>query len=448
MNPKIVRDIIYPLHEFSFKRETFSILKEIEKTQWLSSSEIKEMQWLKLKKLLQHAAKTVPYYKDLFEKNNCMPHSLYSYEDFKYVPILTKEIIRKNNRELISESPYKKFLVPGSTTGTSGEPLDYFICQNRIAYNNAFEIRSRRWIGLDNFDKKIWLWGRRRKQARVVKILKSVRDYSLNKKLFLCDFMDEQVILNFFNLVKRFRPKFLYCYANAIYHIAQYIKDNNIDGSAFEIEGIITTAEVLYEHQRKIISDAFKCRVAVEYGSSDGGLTAQECEYGNLHINSEGILLEISENQDNDYGEILITNLNSYSMPFIRYKIGDIGELSEKSCQCGRNLPILNKIIGRTMDGLWTKNGGRVDSLVIDTIAEEHGILKFKIHQTSYEEILLKLVVNSNYTKKFEKWFKNELENLFGYPLVIKFVYKNNLPIKPGEKHRYITTDVKSPFNT
>ena len=115
------------------------------------------------------------------------------------------------------------------------------------------------------------------------------------------------------------------------------------------LKAIFCTGEVLYDHQRELISETFGVPVANGYGARDAGFIAHECPAGKMHIAAEHVIVEILDESGQsvpkgEVGEIVITNLDGYAMPFIRYKTGDLGALADEQCPCGRGLPLMKEI--------------------------------------------------------------------------------------------------------
>lgn len=439
MNNYLVKNIIYRGYDFLLGRKSLSVLSSIQQSQWFSKAEIEQLQLNSLHELLTHAYDTVPYYRQIMDENNCRPGSFSSIDDIKKLPPLTKDIIRRRPQDLLSARYPLSHLIKAHTTGSTGQPLTFFVSRQRIAFNNAFEMRGRKWLDVDPFAKRIWLWGRLSSGSKMILYLKNIRDHLFNKKIISCNYLDEQTITKVLDEFGKYSPVYLYCYASAIAYIANYMRENDIDGRKFGIKAIITTAETLFPHQKKVIENVFACTVAIEYGSSDAGLTAQECRYGSLHVHAEGFIIENDEEND---GELLITNLNSFGMPFIRYRIGDIGNIVNKKCQCGRELPVIESLTGRVMDCLVSKSGRRIDSLVVDSISEYHTIQRFKIHQSDYDQLSIQLIVTEDYSVGFEDDFTASIEQLFGHSVTCQFKYVDEMENTSGGKLKYISSDV------
>jgi len=435
---------IFKAQEKHLNRNTFCFLEELQQTQWLTSKRLEKIQIESLHKLLEHAYTSVPYYKKIMDEYDCPPSKIKNLDDLKLIPSLTKKIIRENSLSLMSDQSKKLGMRSTCTTGSTGQYLELSVSAERSAFNNALELRNREWLGVDPFGKKMLLWGRAQSDKKFSIFIRKVRDILVNKKKYLCDSLNIDEAEAFIHEVHKWNPEYLYCYAGSIAYISRLLSDNKIPMYKNQLKGIITTAEVLLDYQRKMIIEAFATKVFNEYGSAECGLIAHECEEGSLHINSEGVIVEIDNSEGCTHGELVVTVLRSYGMPIIRYRMGDVGELmiDSSKCACGRGLPVLKSLMGRTVDAMYSKSGARLDSLVIDTIAEDSSVLLFRIHQESFTDISLLLAVSEKYDKTYEMKVVANLEKLFGYKLNCDFEYRTVEDLKGKGKFRHITSDV------
>jgi phenylacetate-CoA ligase len=315
---------------------------------------------------------------------------------------------------------------------------------DRGAHISAYICRDRRWWGVDQSEKEVVFWGNSI-MLNTQSLVKKTRDVLINSRILSFFDVTEENLFKYLVFLRRYKPRFMYGYASAFYLFSLFLKKQRIDIGNLGIKAVFTTAEKLDEYQRKVIEDAFKCPVAVEYGSREGGFIAQECPHKRMHINAEGIYVEIDRNKGLDnQGEIIVTNLDTFAFPFIRYKTGDIGKLSNKSCPCGRGLPIIESIDGRKTDFLVNKDGRIIHALgLIYVIREIEGVSKFKVHQKDTQSLHVNLVVNHSFdTQKNTNIIRSEIEKLFGHSLSIDINIVDNIPLSRSGKYSYVTSDV------
>lgn len=438
MHPLIIEKILFPFHERLFGRKTFVFLKELERSQWLDEKELAEYQLSKLKKLLCHCSQNVVYYRRLFAAGGFVPEKLNDLNQFSRLPVLDKKTIRENFNELKAQN-FGNRLVKMSTGGSSGEPLMFWVDKNRVSYDKALRLRDRKWWGIGAGDREAVFWGspvELSKQDR----LKKIRDAFFNSRLLSAFDMTEDTMPRYAEEITAYKPRHIFGYPSSIYLFAQFAQRNKIDLASAGVKVIFTTGEMLYDFQREIIQKTFDCPLADEYGARDVGFIAQECPKGSLHI-SENILVET-----NNQGELILTNLDSYGMPFLRYRTGDIGEINYSQCACGRKLKVLKKIEGRRNDMLVTAGGKMVHPAVMNHIFRSiEGVGEFQVIQKAQDYLLTNIVRNAKFSASTEQIIRAKIsEHIGAVRIQVNFVDKIT-PEKSG-KFRYVISEVVSPI--
>lgn len=259
--------------------------------------------------------------------------------------------------------------------------------------------------------------------------------------------MTPEVMTGYVNLMNKKKPRVIVGYPSAMHMLAQHIEHTSSLTLNFAPKGIVVTAEVLLPNQREAIAKVFNAPVINEYGARDGGLIAYECPKGSMHIVAENVFLEVDEataiNGDPFSGDVLVTNLDSFAYPFIRYRLGDQVTLSKKRCECGRGLPCLENIKGRKTDWLTDQTGKKIHGLVIaHTIGKIQGVKQFQIIQKTESELVIKLVKNSLYKDTDTDLISDSLQKYFSTPMAIKVVPVDQIETAPSGKHRFIINEV------
>ena len=205
--------------------------------------------------------------------------------------------------------------------------------------------------------------------------------------------------------IEELQPEFISGYPGAIYLVAQFIERGR--KSRLRPRVVITGAEPLYDYQRELFRRVFECETYSIYSSWEAHNVAAECPvHSGYHMAAENMVVEIVDDKDEPVpagveGRILITTLHNYAMPFIRYDIGDVGIGSEKVCSCGRGLPLLAGITGRTCDFLFASSGERIPGISLPwSFLNFLGVEQFQIVQESYEHVTVKLVLDGKYTQE------------------------------------------------
>lgn len=383
---RVIAGLVFPLHEAVKGHSTVRVRREMERSQWWTPDRLEQLRITRLQELLRHAATHVPYYRQLFAERGLCPEDFSSLADLRHLPFLTKPIIRAHQEQL--KSSQAKGLARFNTGGSSGEPLIFFIGNERVSHDVAAKWRATRWWGVDIGDPEVVLWGSPIELGAQDRV-RLLRDRLLRTTLLPAFEMSEQKLAGFVREIRAIRPRMLFGYPSAFAHIARYLERTAQTVADLGIQVAFVTSERLYDHQRALIERVFNCPVANGYGGRDAGFIAHQCPQGGMHITAEDIIVEIVDGAGHvlppgQSGEIVVTHLATRDYPFIRYRTGDVGVLDDALCPCGRGLPLLKQIEGRTTDFVVTADGTVMHGLsLIYILRDLPGIQSFKIIQES-----------------------------------------------------------------
>lgn len=322
-------------------------------SQYWDVDAIKAYQWEKLQVLLHHAYQRVPYYRRLFKQHGLCPKDIQNLEDFSRIPVLTKRDMQRSLDDMIAEGTDTASLPLNSTGGSTGMPLNFYQDDNYIQWADAARLRAWRYsVGITDADLEAELWGAVRdigKGLTVRQVLWGVlRERSLSVNTFDLDQLTLKKYLRYYNIVK---PTIIRGYATSLHYVARYIENHAI--RVHKPRAVISSTEVLHPRMRDTIERVFGCRVFDSYGCREVSQIATECDAHNgLHIVFENQYVEL------DGQDILVTNLNNFVMPFIRYRVGDLASAIDASpCTCGRMSPRIVSLIGRDNDNIELPSG-------------------------------------------------------------------------------------------
>ncbi len=267
----LISSVLFPLHERFKKHDSVKVCKEMESSQWWDERQLKELQFSKLCQLLKHTQTHVPYYRKLFEEIGFKVENMRSITDLRRIPFLDKSKIRANTEALKSE--IAQDLASFNTSGSSGEPLIFYIGKKRVSHDVAAKWRATRWWGVDIGDQEIVVWGSPI-ELDVQDNIRILRDRLFRTKLLPAFEMSEQKLDGFLEEIRTMRPKMLFGYPSALSHIARHADTRKQDMSNLDIRVAFVTSERLYDEQRLQINRTFNCPVANGYGSRDSGFIA------------------------------------------------------------------------------------------------------------------------------------------------------------------------------
>jgi phenylacetate-CoA ligase len=444
MLPLLSRHLFCPLHEWALRRSTFRYLHALEWSQWNAPVDLRRLQARKLGDLLRHAKQNVPYYRRLLEQTDVDRSNGDPLEWLSRLPLLDKATIRANIKEMLwSEAPGG--LYQHNTGGSSGEPLIFYFDRRRQGYDQAARIRTHRWFGVDIGDRELYLWGSPIEHSRTNR-MRRIRDRLFNHRLVDAFNMSPDRMDQYLEEFSRYRPTCLFGYPSSLALLAEHALTRGVHIDARDLRVVFVTGEVCYPHHRQVIAEYFRVPVADGYGSREGGFIAHECPEGNLHITAENVVVEIVENGEvvpsGQDGEIVITHLDAYGMPFIRYRTGDRGRLKEGRCPCGRGLPMMDVIQGRATDFLYLPDGTIKHALsVIYPLREMKGIRRFCVMQSPDYSTRVLVVPEPNGQTITTERVARRLRRIVDDQVDINVQFVDRIPITGSGKYRYVMSE-------
>ena len=438
--------LLFPLHERLKGHDSVAVRRELEASQWYSSELLRGLQIRRLKDLLHHADSNVPYYRQIFAELGFAPDSVRSLDDLGRLPFLTKTAIRANTDAL--KSGMATNLTRLNTGGSSGEPLIFFVGKERTSHDVAAKWRATRWWDVDIGDREIVVWGSPIELSTQDRI-KSVRDQLMRTRLLPAFEMSAAKLDGFIATMRSVRPRMLFGYPSALSHIARHAEATGKRLNDVGIQVAFVTSEQLYDDQRAQIEKTFGCRVANGYGGRDAGFIAHQCPEGEMHITAEDIIVEIIDTEGKvlppgSSGEIVVTHLASRDFPFIRYRTGDIGVVSTRQCRCGRGLPVLQEVQGRTTDFVVAQDGTIMHGLALIYVMRDlPGVQAFKIVQESLDHTRIILTPNDGVdVVALSGKIVEGLRARLGYGTKITVDIVDQIPAEKSGKYRYIQSNV------
>ena len=426
MYPAVAKYLFYGI-EFLRREQVYRHLKELEKNQFLSISEIANLQKNKLATLLNAVMGNSSYYKKKY-------YGFDPIENFSFLPILTKEELRENYKDLVRNKK-QKYMNLVETSGSTGMPLQFYRDRLIFGYTLASLYRGHKWWGLDIGFKEAMLWGlpigfKNRLKARLKDLILNrfrEREYNIN----------HDTLLDFYHKIKQRRPDYLFGYSSMVYEFALFVKEMGLSGNDLRLKNAICTAEKITPFQRKINECVFGCKVISEYGATETGIISYECPEGSNHISDDCVYVEIVDNNnipvpDGALGKVLVTVLHSFSSPIIRYELGDIACKSSKGCGCGVNLSCLENIVGRTSDVVLTPDGQSYHSIIFYYLIKDFtekfgGIKQFKVRQSALDRLEFHLVLAGQSRRVAESYIEKQVRDKFGREMKSEFFYHDYL---------------------
>jgi phenylacetate-CoA ligase len=402
-----------------------------------SYGELRQEQVNRVLDYLKFCKEHVPYFKDrLSSIDLCRGRALD--EVMSLLPIMKKEDIKANLSALQPIGVSKGGIKTGQTGGSTGTPLKYFISKECASMAQAMLYRGWSYGGYRLGDKVAVMAGGSlirkdlTRRARLIAYLQNIRKYSSYG-------VSEDTFFQYFNDMKKWRPKFLRGYVSSIFEFAKFLERNNL---TISFEAVFTTAEMLYPYQRLYIEKVLGGEVFNNYGLNDGSLTAFECKkHRGLHVDLERGYLEVRRNNGTRVGPVLATAFLNRATSFVRYDTGDIAELSDQACDCGLPYPLLKSLLGRQTDAL-NINGCMIGSPVLTVLMSGIDVRRYQFIQGGLASLEVIIDKGATYDLKDEDFIRSSLFSQAG-SFDLKFIYDvKAFRNVSGGKHKLVISDV------
>jgi phenylacetate-CoA ligase len=436
---------LFPLHERLKGHASVAVRERLETSQWWPRLAIEDDRIVRLRRFLIDAGTRVPYYHDLFRQHRFEPSDMQSVADLGRLPLLGKPEIRTHVERLkaTGHGRLKRY----NTGGSSGEPLIFFIGRDRVTHDVAAKWRATRWWGVDIGDPEMVVWGSPIELGAQDRI-RGIRDKVLRTELLPAFEMSDAKLDGFIAAIRRRRPRMLFGYPSALSHIARHAEKRGTALDDLGIKVAFVTSELLYDDQRATIGRVFGCQVANGYGSRDAGFIAHECASGGMHLTAEDIVVEtvgadglpVPEGQP---GEIVVTHLATRDFPFIRYRTGDFAVLDAGTCACGRGLPLIKELQGRSTDLVVAADGTVMHGLALIYILRDvPGVQSFRILQETVEHTTVQLVVDDTFERARSGEIVAAFQRRLGASVRVDLQFTDHIGVELSGKFRYVVSRV------
>ncbi len=446
----IARHVVAPLWAAKERSPYLRHLRYLEKSQLRPLDEVRQDQWRRFERLLKHAYSNTTYYHERMRSAGLRPEDVSSWEDLTRLPFLTKDDVRASKKDMTARNVGRDSLVPKKTSGSSGTPLEFFWDEDSRQWKRACTIRHNRWTGWDLGERIGAIWGNPefRKDWRG-----RLRNALLERYIWLDTLeMDEEDMLRFYYEALEKRPTLLFGHAHSLFLLAKFLRSQSLAG--LRPKGVISTAMVLHDFERKEIEEVFGASVTDRYGCEEVSLIACECEeHKGLHINADTLIVEFLREDEpvkaGEPGAIVVTDLTNYGMPFIRYRVGDVGVPSDRRCGCGRSYPLIESIEGRVADYIVTPDGKFVSgiSLTENFSSLIRGLAQMQIVQERIDHLVLRIVRGEGFGEESERQIADLARQRFGDRMKYSLEFVDSIQPDGSGKYRFCISKVPNPFS-
>lgn len=416
------------------------LLRQVRKNQWLKTSELEELQVKKLRAIVKHAYENTEFYHRKFKDAGVRPEDIRSVEDLKKVPFTTKAELRKHSTgSILAKGVDLSKCFVTETSGSTGIPTKVVYDEAADDFSKAVNLRSHIENGLRLRSK--WAEFKDPHHFQKQRWFQKLRIFS-PLQLSVFDTTDKQI-----SILREFKPDVLDGYTSSIRLLAKAIEEQGIKDIKPKI--VFGTSELLDNETRKYINSVFDVEMVDMFGCVELNRTAWECsEQVGYHIDIDAVVMEFIRDGENvsagERGEIVYTGLYNYTMPLIRYRIEDIGVPSDEKCPCGRGLPLMKLIEGRS-DSFMQVPDGKIFSPIIWTAIMRRipGVGQFKAIQERKDLIRILLVKDEEFTQRTIDQIEHDIKEVMGEKINIEIEIVDEIPKDKTGKVRAAVSKVR-----
>ncbi|MBN8948802.1 MAG: phenylacetate--CoA ligase family protein [Rhodanobacter sp.] len=438
--------VLYPLWESGLRRRhTLAYLADYQRDQWLAPEQIAALQWQRLKRLLEHCEQKVPYYRQRWREAGIAVADIRNLDDYAQLPVLTKADIRQHFDALQAEGWHDRVLTK-ATGGSTGDPLRFGYTRESYERRTAVMWRGYDWAGSRMGRRTLFVWGGAvGTPNRVQQFKDRVYNAAFARRVLNSFGMTEANMAGYADAIDDYRPQVIVGYVGPLVRLAQWLLDTGRRVAA--PRSIIGAAESLHEFQREIIERAFGCPAYNTYGCREFMLIASECERREgLHVNADHLVVELQRHPGapaTEPGEVVITDLFNYGMPFVRYLNGDVATASDHVCSCGRGLPLLQRVDGRLLDAIRTPAGHLLPGEFFPHMLKDvPGLVRFQVVQRRLDQLELSLVRGPGFDEASLAYIRRELAKVVGDSLQLNVHFVDDIPLTPSGKWRVCISEL------
>jgi phenylacetate-CoA ligase len=449
--PVWLQNIGISMYGYKWQKRRFGGVFDVEykgykEREFYTAEQWRDHQTIALRKMLVHAIENVPYYKEAYTKAGYTVEDFKKFElsDLSKLPFLEKNTLRqKGQSDLLATQlePNGEFYGSSGSTGTPTQIL--FSTAMHQRWSAGFEARIRNWAGLSRFNARGMIGGRR-----------VVPEGNAKPPYYRYNFIEKQVYYSAYHIstqtakgyleaMQKYKLDYMTGYAVGNFVLARFLKEQNL---TYPLKAVITSSEKLTAEMRQVFMEVYGCKAYDSYSGVEACGLISECERGSLHISPDMGIFEFinSEGQPAKAGEmaeVVSTGLLNFDQPLIRYRIGDMMKFSDKQCSCGRQMPVIEEIVGRLEDVVVGKDGRemvRFHGIFINL----PNVIEGQIIQNGYDDFVINVATSSGITAEEQETILKKMESQLG-EVKVTINQLSTIPRGPNGKFKAVISNVK-----
>jgi phenylacetate-CoA ligase len=450
----VFQNLMYPAWETHVRgRATLRIAEQLERTQWLSPRDLRTLQDEGLRQLIVHAYDNVPFYRRRLQASGLTPNDIVEVKDLPKLQLLSRPQAQSSTRERSSITQPRP-VISKATSGSTGVPFRFEYDPTSEHWRNAIKLRSYAWAGCRPGSPTVVYWALPLRAPTRAKQVKVKLDRALKREFYIdCSRRGDTQLRDAAEQIRRVRPTSIVGYAQALGDLARFVlSEPRI--RTWEAIPVLTCAERLLPGDRKAIESAFGGSVFDTYGSREVMLIAAECPaHQGMHLTMENLIVELIVREADggerparpgEPGEVVVTDLHNFGMPFIRYELGDmaVAHPTNEACSCGRGLARIGSVEGRVTETLKDANGAKVEGIIFNVmmLSLADAVCQFQAVQHKDRSVTLRIVPTRGFDESAKELVRTTfLRHLPGIACSVDLV--SEIPISPSGKRHIVIVE-------
>jgi len=413
-------------------------------SQWWPAKKLATQAFQRLRRVIIGAYESIPYYEKTFDRTGILPQQIRTPEDVALLPTLSKDDLRLHFSELKSTTALTQEARLARTSGSTGTPVQFYLARYVDEIEYAYLWRHWNWAGFNYGDRAVVIRGLRLEGTGDGNPPYKVDRENGRTNLYISSYHLNETNLHFyFQLMARFHPKIIRAYPSTLDILTRFAE--SFGHKVVSVQSIITASETLSDSVRDRAEGFWQCRIFDWYGQRERVAAIGQCECGNYHINEEYSYVELISLGD-DLFEIVGSSFNNAVMPLLRYRTGDLARRLVHKCPCGRGLPALQRIEGRTSQMLLSTDGRWLFPSALQEVFESCSNIRMaQVIQKEQEYVEVRIVPANEFQE--EERLRLSLKRLLGPDINLCFVYVSD--IEPGRtgKRPLVVSHLPEPFS-
>lgn len=426
--------------------KTYWLRREMMRRQWFEATRLQSLCDRLTQQLAEHANNTVPYYRSVFAEHDIDIANQQFAEYWPRIPILEKSVLQSEYGNLKSRLCTEKQSYENHTGGSTGSPVRFLTDWHQYNMMVAWLDFVYGWCGWQPGEPRLYLWGNDGINT-LPTMVQRIRARAVGRFVIPVYSYQEEDLDRWFQTLQIVKPTVLYGYPSVLADFSDWLIASG--KSYCGLKGVYSSAEILYPHQRSRIEECFGCKVFNQYGSREAPCIGCECEHGKMHLFIDINRIELDG--EDGVQDFIVTPLYNYAQPLLRYRLGDAGKMTGKSCACGRQYPILDLELARARDFLFGMDGRKFYPGFFTRLMDRYSwVRSFQFRQTAVDEIRLFVVAADEHAARGgELLITSEIlpviRNAMGEKMQLTVKVVDQLQRTGASKHRYVINEMQKP---